>query len=63
MKSLYHKKKIAYEKSVTLSEQAITRCQEVNNDPTLAYDLSIKESSEEKSISAMKNLEFSKDEL
>lgn len=63
MKLLYHKKKVAYEKAVSLAEQAITRSEEVNNDPTLAYDLSIKESSEEKAISAMKNLDFSKEEL
>jgi hypothetical protein len=63
MKSLYTKKNVVYEKAVTLAEQAITKSNEVSVDPTLVYDLSIKEISEDKAKGAMKNLEFSREEL
>jgi hypothetical protein len=63
MKSLYTKKKVVYEKAVALAEQAITKSNEVSVDPTLVYDLSIKEISEDKAKGAMKNLEFSREEL
>jgi predicted nucleic acid-binding Zn-ribbon protein len=62
-KSAYSKRKSAYEKAIVSTEEAIKKAKEVRSDPTLAYDLSIKESTEEKAASSIKDLEFKKEEL
>lgn len=63
LKNSYSKKQAAYEKAIKTTEDALTKLEEVRNDPTLAYELSVKESCEEKANSSLKDLESKKRDL
>jgi hypothetical protein len=63
LKNSYVKKQATYEKAIKTTEDALTKLEEVRNDPTLAYELSVKESCEEKANSSLKDLENKKRDL
>jgi len=52
-----------YEKSVATTEEIIIKSKEVRDDPTMAYELSLKETAEEKAKAALKILNDRETEL
>ncbi len=63
MRTNLGKKEDLYQKATNAAEEVVMKFKEVRNDPTLDYELSVKETAKEKANGALKNLEDRRSEL